>query len=106
MDWLEQELKSSLARKEPPPGFAERVAGALQHAPSHAAPPRRNVIAWPSRGTHRWLAVAAAVILLVGGGAGYRWHRGVEAKRQVMQAFAIAGGQLNHLQAHLKEVSQ
>jgi hypothetical protein len=103
MDWLEQELKSALARKEPPPELAEEVAEAI-HGVSPMAP--RRVIPWPSRTTQRWLAAAAAIILLVGGGAGYRWHQGVVAKRQVMLAFHIAGGRLNHLQAHLKEVSQ
>jgi hypothetical protein len=99
MDWLEQELRSALARKEPPPGFADEVAGEL-------AGGARTVVAWPSRVTGRWLAAAAAIILIIGGGVGYRRHRGIEAKRQVMQAFAIAGGKLNHLQEHLKEVSQ
>jgi hypothetical protein len=111
MDWLEQELKSALARKEPPPGFAERVAGALDGVSSGAASgaaskPSRHVIALPSRVTQRWLAAAASLVLLVGGGAGYRWHQGMVARRQVLQAFAIAGGQLHHLRAHLKEVSQ
>lgn len=104
MDWLEQELKSALARKEPPPELAEGVAEAVDE---QASRPRRKVIAWPSRVTQRWLAAAAAIVLIAGGGAGYRWHQGIVAKRQVMLAFAIAGGQLNHLQAHLKkEVSQ
>lgn len=103
MDWLEQELKSALARKEPPPGFAEEVAEEVADEESKR---RRNVIAWPSRSTQRWLAAAAAIVLTVGGGLGYRWHQGVVAKRQVLQAFAIAGGKLNHLQSHLKEVAQ
>jgi hypothetical protein len=112
MDWLEQELKSALARKDPPPGFAERVGEAIDRASPGAASKAgpiasRRVIAWPSRVAQRWLAAAAAaVILMIGGGVGYRWHRGIVAKRQVMQAFLIAGGQLNHLHAHLKEVSQ
>jgi hypothetical protein len=107
MDWLEQELKSALARKEPPPEFAEGVAKALDGVlPDAASGPRRNLVAWPSRTARRWLAAAAAILLMVGGGAGYRWHQGVEAKRQVMLAFHIAGGRLNHLRTHLKEVSQ
>jgi hypothetical protein len=107
MDWLERELKSALARKEPPPELAEGVAEAIDGNLSDAASgPRRKVVAWPSRTTQRWLAAAAAILLMVGGGAGYRWRQGVVAKRQVMLAFHIAGGRLNHLQAHLKEVSQ
>jgi hypothetical protein len=103
MDWLEQELQSALARKEPPPGFAEEVAETVEE---ETPGPVRKVIAWPSRTTRGWLAAAAALVLMAGGGWGYRWHEGMVAKRQVMQAFAIAGGQLNHLHRHLKEVSQ
>jgi hypothetical protein len=49
------------------------------------------------------------VVLVAGGTMGYRYReyqRGVEAKKQVMRAFSIAGGKLNHVQKHLQEVSQ
>jgi len=101
-DWLEQELKSALARKEPPEGFARGVNQKLVE-------PRRqhgNVIEFPSRSAKRWLSVAAAVVLVAGGTAGYRRYEGEKAKRELMQAFFIAGGKLNHVQAHVAEVSQ
>jgi hypothetical protein len=104
MDWLEQELKRALARKEPPAGFADEVTEAVEEATPRRS--RHRVIAWPRRTVAPWLAAAAAVVLMVGGGMGYRWHQGMVAKRQVMQAFAIAGGQLNHLRTHLKEARQ
>ena len=94
MDWLEQELKHSLARQAPPEAFAEEVADRVEDKRAQ------------SRALPRWLAAAAAIALAVSGAAAYRYHEGMAAKRQVMEAFAIAGGKLNHLQRHLKEASQ
>jgi len=63
MDWLEEELKQALSRKEPSDGFDARVAAEAR---------RSKVAAMP----RRWLAVAAAVIVLAGASEGYRWRRG------------------------------
>ena len=92
MDWLEQELKRALERMEPAPGFAARVSAASRRRPL-----------WASR---RWLAVAASVVVLAGGGAGYRWHEGVQAKEQVMLAVRITAIKLGKVQAHVTEVRQ
>lgn len=89
MDWLEQELKNALSRKEPSEGFDERVAAAAR---------RPRVVAMPAR---RWLAAAAAVIVLAGAGEGYRWHRGEVAKQQVMLAMRITGEKLSFVQARI-----
>jgi len=89
MDWLEQELKNALSRKEPLEGFDERVAAAAR---------RPRVVAMQAR---RWLAAAAAVIVLVGAGEGYRWHRGEVAKQQVMLAMRITGEKLSFVQARI-----
>jgi len=83
MDWLEQELKQALVRKEPDPGFEERVR-------------RRQVRVMP-----RWLAIAAMLVIGIGAGEAYRWHQGQVAKEQVMTAMRIAGGQLNRVQVQL-----
>lgn len=88
MDWLEQELKRALDRKEPEPGFAGRVVAATR---------RRRTMP-------RWMAVAASVVALAGGGAGYRWYEGVRTKDEVMLALRVAGGKLNHVQARVMEV--
>lgn len=88
MDWLEDELKNALSRKEPGEGFDERVLAAAR---------RRNVVAMP----RRWMAAAAAVIVLAGAGEAYRWHRGQEAKEQVMLAMRITGNKLNLVQARI-----
>ena len=88
MDWLEQELKQALARKEPSPEAARAFLSA----------PRRR------RPMPRWIAAAAAVIVIAGGGEAYRWHRGMEAKRQLMEAMRLTADKLNHIQARVKEV--
>jgi hypothetical protein len=90
MDWLEEELKSALSRKEPDEGFDERVLAAAR---------RPRVVAMP----RRWLAAAAAVIVIAGAGAGeaYRRHRGQEAKEQVMLAMRITGQKLHVVQARI-----
>ena len=88
MDWLEQELKAALARKEPAPDFDTRVR-------------RRLVRPFP-----RWLAAAAAIVVIAGGGALYRRHQGEEAKDQVMLAMRIAGSKLNHVQSHVQALGE
>ena len=88
MDWLEDELRKALAREDPPDGFADRALGRA----------RRKVLTMP-----RWLAAAAALILIAGGGYGYRWHQGMEAKREVMLAFRIASQKVSHVQAAVRE---
>jgi len=95
MDWLERELRQALERKDPPPGFAGRVARAAR---LDNAAPKGRVVRMPLR----WLPAAAAV-LLIAGGAAYREHRGQLAKQRVMLAVRITAGQLNHIQARLRE---
>ncbi len=90
MDWLEQELKQALGRKEPSPGFAERVRAAAQ---------KRRSIAMP-----RWVPAAAAIVVMVGGGTAYREYEGRMAKQQVMQAMRITAGKLNRIQSQIKQV--
>ena len=89
MDWLEEELKKALSRKEPSGDFDSRVAAATQ---------RGSKVVIPSR---RWIAAAAAVVIMLGAGEGYRWHRGQVAKEQVMLAIRIAGGKLSRLRMEI-----
>ena len=92
MDWLEQELKRALERKQPAPDFDKRLAERLRRRP-HAA-------------GRRWMAVAASVLVLLSAGEGYRWREGLRAKQEVMLAVRIAAGTLNHVQAHVREVNR
>jgi hypothetical protein len=87
MDWLEQELKEALARKDPPPGFADRVT-------------RRRF------GAPRWIAAAAALVVVTGGSLAWREHQGRVAKDQVMTAMRITSAKLRHIQGHVREVRQ
>jgi hypothetical protein len=94
MDWLEQELKDALAREDPPADFASRV---LRRAERPVTP----VYRFP-----RWLAAAAAVVVLAGTGLEYRQYRGEMAKEQVMRAFEIASVKVNRIQTQVREVGK
>ncbi len=94
MDWLEEELRSALARKEPSPAFAARVGSAARRRPHYAV--------------RRWLGAAAAVLVIAGGSGGLAWrhHEGVVAKRQVLLALRISAAKLNRIQTQMREVNQ
>jgi hypothetical protein len=94
MDWLEEELKQALARKEPSPDFDGRVTTAARR--------KSKVVTM----TRRWIAAAAAVVIVAGAGEGYRRHQGQVAKEQVMLAMKIAGGKLNRVQRGITEFRQ
>ena len=87
MDWLEQELTQALSRKEPCSGFDRRVRARLHRRP-------------------QWLAIAATILVMIGGGEAWRQHQGQVAKEQVMTAMRIAGSKLNRVQVHLKGTEQ
>ena len=94
MDWLEQELKQALARKEPDPGFDSRVRRQSRTMP--------RIV--PRIGPHvipRWVGVAAMLVIGIAAGEGYRRHQGQVAKEQVMTAMRIAGDRLNRVQTQL-----
>jgi ferric-dicitrate binding protein FerR (iron transport regulator) len=85
MDELENRLRRALEREDAPEGFAERVIARTR----------------AKSAMRRWMAVAAAVLLLAGIGYGYRWHEGQTAKRQVLLALRITSAKLNHIQAQV-----
>ena len=95
MDWLEQELKQALERKEPRADFDARVNDRI-NARVNDRPPGL------SRYLPRWLAAAAVLVIMTSAGAGYRWHQGQVAKDQVMLAMRIAGGKLSRVQARVQ----
>ena len=100
MDRLEESLKRALARKDPPPGFADRLRAAGNRAP---------VVAFPAPGVRiirRWTAAAAMVVIAAGSGVAYRQHQGEVAKEQVMTAMRITAAKLNRIQTHVREVRQ
>jgi len=89
MDRLEQELKQALARTQPRPDFSLRVSRAVEG--------RASVMP-------RWMATAAALVIVSGGSLAYREHQGRVAKEQVMTAMRITAVKLNHIQARVKGV--
>jgi hypothetical protein len=95
MDWLEDELKQALGRKQPPADFEARVT---------ALAGRRSGLQFSVLAMPRWLATAAAVLAITGAGVGYRYHEGHVAKEQVMLAMRITGSKLNRIQVQMKGV--
>ena len=98
MNRFARELSESLKRREPPPGFAERV---LAHTFATEKP---GISGW------RWLAVAALVLLMVGGIAFVREQRrqaeSERAKQQLMVALRITGSKLRSVQEKLSVIQQ
>ena len=86
MDPLEQQLRQAMGRIDPPVGFAARVIG--------KASPRRVL--------PRWLAAAAALVVIASGAEVWRYYQGVQAKEQVMLAMRVTAEQLNQIQARVK----
>jgi hypothetical protein len=93
MDDLEEQLRRAFAREDAPEGFADRV---LER--TRVGSPLFGKGALP-----RWMAAAAAVLILAGGGYGYRVHQGEVAKREVLLAFRIASVKLNHIQTQVSK---
>jgi len=91
MSPFEHDLRESLKRREPPQGFAESVlarASAMERPHGHIQ-------------FSRWLAVAALVVLMVGGIAASRVIQerrrqadGEKAKEQLIVALRITGSKL------------
>src|SRR5262245_54348563 len=98
MNRFERDLSESLKRREPPPGFAERV---LAHTFATEKP---GWSAW------QWLAVAALVVLMVGGVVVVReQQRQAEIehnKQQLIVALQITSSKLNRVQERLSAIQQ
>lgn len=97
MNQLERDLRESLSRRQPPPGFADRVL-----ARTRQSEPRR--ISWA------WLAAAAMVLLMIGGIGFVREQRrqaeGERAKQQLMAGLRITGSKLSEVQSRLARIQQ
>lgn len=97
---FESELRDTLRRKTPPPGFTGRVMAAVtRDQQQHRAPLRRV----------GWLAAAAAMVTITFGG--YVAHRieqkreGERAKAQLMLALHLTSKKLRNAQQHVQDVS-
>ena len=99
MSRFERELRESLRRQQPPAGFAEQVI-----ARARARERRGTPTLW------RWVAVAAMLVLMVGGFALVReQRRQAEAERnkeQLIVALQITSSKLNLVQGRLSAIQQ
>jgi hypothetical protein len=89
-DELEAMLRDALKREQAPSDFADRVL---------ARSKKTKVVTMP-----RWLAPAAAVIVMMSGGLAYRHYEGVKAKEQVMEATRLTAEKLRQIRQQVREV--
>ena len=92
---FEEQVREGLQRENPPAGFADRV---MQRVAGDGA---RKVIPMRARVWRQW-AVAAALLVIIGGGVMEQRHRqeqiaGEEAREQVMTALQITSAQLQRV---------
>ena len=102
---IEKALQEALKRKNPPPGFADRVMARIPVAEPSAG---GKVVAIPSR-RPRWLAIGLAASLAVGSFAGLRYHQyrqAQEATRQLVLALRITSEKLALAQHTVVGVSE
>lgn len=96
---LDEELKLALRRKEPPPGFRDRVLREINSSPRQA-----ESLSY----THR--IAAAALLALVIGGTTARYieqrREGERAKEQVLQALRITSQKLRDTREHIHDLSK
>ena len=103
---FEDRLREALGRKEPPAGFADRVMGRIREEARAKAPvpieSRRP--SW----RRRWIPAAiAATLLLSMGGWRYREYReGQRAKEQLLLALEITNDKLSFASKKVDELSQ
>jgi hypothetical protein len=100
MSQFERDLKESLKRREPPPGFAERV---LAHTYATEKPGF-----WGWRGL---VAVAALALVMVGGGVFFvqeqrRQAEAEQKKEQLMAALRITGSKLRLVDERLSAIRE
>ena len=90
---LEDQLKLALQRKQPPPGFRDRVLATRR----------------PQRHPYRSLAAAALLTLLIGGTTAHyveQRREGERAKEQVLLALRITSHKLRDTREHVLELSK
>jgi hypothetical protein len=98
MSQLDRDLRESLRRKQPPSALASKVLERTRAAGKH------RIDRW------RWLAVAAVIVLMVGGVFINREQRQraerEKAKQQLMVAFRITGAKVRDMQMRLSAAQE
>ena len=97
MSPFDNDLREALSRKEPRPGFADRVLARARESESR----RRFSMMW------RWAAAAAVLVLITAGLALYqerlRRLEGEKVKEQVMLALRVTGSKLLEIRTHVEK---
>jgi hypothetical protein len=98
MNQFERDLRESLSRRDPPGDFAAKVLARTRETEV------RSIFSW------RWLAVAALVLVMIGGTLFIQeQQRQVEnerAKQQLLVALRITGTKVKEVQDHLNAIQQ
>jgi hypothetical protein len=122
MHFSEDDLKDALRRKDPGPGFTQRVMARISQKQEAEAGGRKEQKQEPVR-RWRWrlspaLASALAAMLLIASGVGYRQYERVQAqkridqqnaemaKQKVMLALRITNAKLNHVFQRVNQSSE
>lgn len=121
MHFSEDDLKEALKRKDPGPGFTQRVMARVAQQQEPETAKRAKSMKTPGWRwlwrSHPALAGALALVLMIGGGLGYQQYLHVQekkrveqqqaelAKRRVVEALKITNAKLNHVFRRVSEPS-
>ena len=104
MSQFEHDLRKTLRRREPPPGFAGRVLARTREIDERSE--RRSAWGW----SWRWVMIAATVAMLVVGISLYQEHQrqlqAEKSKEQLMLALRITGLKLHVMQEKLSQIQR
>jgi hypothetical protein len=104
MTQFERDLHQSLQRRNPPPGFAERVLARTSDIDAHGRARAFAPFTW------RWAAATAMIALVIAGAAFYREHlretAAEQSKEQLLLALQITGSRLRVVQEKLSRIEQ
>ena len=97
MNRLEHALRESLKHKDPPANFADKVLARAEASEQHVR-------------TWRWMAVAALVLFMVGGGYLVQEYRrqiqAEQSKEQLLTALRITESKMRRVEERLSELQQ